>query len=241
MFFPVGIWRGHHDHWNNDCRTAPGKQLNDTQLASFKDSLIKLLKNKYKSHWYKEYPNRRSAYRCIRMNGTMDPIVAQAFNATGCSTNSLRALFPHEFTVWIDPEDVSYRIGENGSISLLYGTEYKEEQAVSVSTEVAPPTQTPAVMWQFNPQTVFCYAYAAPVLIEMDQLQSPSICYSDPRQMEPFNPQTALLPHELTLWNHQEHSEKYSEEDVFYYSYTAPSISYSAEPIHGIFIEYFWC
>ncbi|KAG8279662.1 hypothetical protein J6590_099941 [Homalodisca vitripennis] len=167
------------------------------------------------------------------MNGTMDPIVAQAFNATGHS-------FPMNLLFGFT-EDVSYRIGENGSMSLLYGTEYKEEQAVSVSTEVAPPTQTPAVMWQFNPQTVFCYAYAAPVLIEMDQLQSPSICYSDPRQMEPFNPQTALLPHELTLWNHQEHSEKYSEEDVFYYSYTAPSISYSAEPIHGIFIEYFWC
>ncbi|KAG8279903.1 hypothetical protein J6590_094589 [Homalodisca vitripennis] len=156
-----------------------GKQLNDTQLASFKDSLIKLLKKNTK--------------------------------ATGTKSTRIE-----------DQQDVSYRIGENGSMSLLYGTEYKEEQAVSVSTEVAPPTQSPAVMWQFNPQTVFCYAYAAPVLIEMDQLQSPSICYSDPRQMEPFNPQTALLPDELTLWNHQEHSEKYSEEDVLYYSFTAP-------------------
>merc|ERR1712079_836599 len=34
------------------------------------------------------------------------------------------ATFPSELTMWIDPLEVSYRIGENGSICVLY--EYKE-------------------------------------------------------------------------------------------------------------------
>merc|ERR1712045_230814 len=37
----------------------------------------------------------------------------------------IHATFPSELTMWIDPLEVSYRIGENGSICVLY--EYKED------------------------------------------------------------------------------------------------------------------
>jgi hypothetical protein len=36
----------------------------------------------------------------------------------------IHSAFPSELTMWIDPKEVSYRIGENGSICVLY--EYKE-------------------------------------------------------------------------------------------------------------------
>uniref|UniRef100_A0A1B6IYM6 Anti-proliferative protein domain-containing protein n=1 Tax=Homalodisca liturata TaxID=320908 RepID=A0A1B6IYM6_9HEMI len=139
------------------------KQLNEAQLASFKGSLISLLKSRYQNHWFPEYPNRGSAYRCIRINTKMDPIVAQACNATGCSANSLRALFPHELTLWIDPEEVSYRFGENGSICVLYDKETKEEQVITVSTVIAPPRQSPELyldprqMEPIDPMTDFYY------------------------------------------------------------------------------------
>ena len=41
-------------------------------------------------------------------------------------TNTIHQTFPSELTMWIDPLEVSYRIGENGSICILY--EYKENQ-----------------------------------------------------------------------------------------------------------------
>jgi len=54
----------------------------------------------------------------------MDPVIAQAGDGCGLSSTLLHQTFPSELTMWIDPLEVSYRIGENGSICVLY--EYKE-------------------------------------------------------------------------------------------------------------------
>jgi hypothetical protein len=54
----------------------------------------------------------------------MDPIIGQAGEGCGLSATFLHQTFPSELTMWIDPLEVSYRIGENGSICVLY--EYKE-------------------------------------------------------------------------------------------------------------------
>lgn len=50
----------------------------------------------------------------------MDPIVEQAGVAVGLQPRQLRKMLPTELTLWIDPEEVAYRIGENGSICVLY-------------------------------------------------------------------------------------------------------------------------
>jgi hypothetical protein len=50
----------------------------------------------------------------------MDPVIAQAGTAVGLPASYLHSLFPSELTMWIDPAEVSYRIGENGSICVLY-------------------------------------------------------------------------------------------------------------------------
>ena len=55
----------------------------------------------------------------------MDPVIAQAGEACGLDPLVIHATFPSELTMWIDPLEVSYRIGENGSICVLY--EYKED------------------------------------------------------------------------------------------------------------------
>merc|ERR1719384_3125786 len=54
----------------------------------------------------------------------MDPVIGQAADNCGLSSQFLHQIFPSELTMWIDPREVSYRIGENGSICVLY--EYKE-------------------------------------------------------------------------------------------------------------------
>lgn len=92
----------------------------DSQLQSFKGSLENLLASRYKSHWYPDVPIKGSGYRCIRINGKMDPVVEQAGVASGLTLRSLQAMLPTELTLWIDPEEVAYRIGENGSICVLY-------------------------------------------------------------------------------------------------------------------------
>lgn len=54
----------------------------------------------------------------------MDPVIAQAGDSCGLSPQLIHATFPSELTMWIDPLEVSYRIGENGSVCVLY--EFKE-------------------------------------------------------------------------------------------------------------------
>jgi len=96
----------------------------DVQLEKFKIAIVEVLRRRYRDHWFPEKPCKGSGYRCIRINGRVDPIIAQAAEIVGMPANTIHQTFPSELTMWIDPLEVSYRIGENGSICVLY--EYKE-------------------------------------------------------------------------------------------------------------------
>lgn len=50
----------------------------------------------------------------------MDPLVWQAGQRIGLTIQQLYVLLPSELTLWVDPFEVSYRIGEDGSICVLY-------------------------------------------------------------------------------------------------------------------------
>lgn len=112
------------DFLMNLLRLKKGEPLPDKdQLQNFKGSLESLLVLHYRSHWYPDVPTKGSGYRCIRINGKIDPLIAQAGMQVGISPNVLRKMLPAELTLWIDPEEVAYRIGENGSICVLYDSQ----------------------------------------------------------------------------------------------------------------------
>lgn len=96
----------------------------DVQLEKFRIAIVEVLRRRYRDHWFPDKPCKGSGYRCIRINGRVDPIIAQAAEIVGMPANTIHQTFPSELTMWIDPLEVSYRIGENGSICVLY--EYKE-------------------------------------------------------------------------------------------------------------------
>jgi len=111
-------------------------QLTERQLEMFKSSLTEVLRHRYRDHWFPDRPNRGSGYRCIRINGKMDPVIAQAGANVGLLPTVLHSLFPSELTMWIDPSEVSYRIGENGSICVLYErTEAEKVEEISVQPQ----------------------------------------------------------------------------------------------------------
>ncbi|XP_064473435.1 protein BTG2-like [Ornithodoros turicata] len=97
-----------------------GRNLEPRLLDIFRGSIEDLLRHHYQHHWFPERPTKGSAYRCIRINHKMDPLIAKAGKVCGLEEASLRELFPNELTLWVDPREVSYRIGENGSICVLY-------------------------------------------------------------------------------------------------------------------------
>ena len=95
-------------------RMLQAKHLPVQFIKSFRSRLEEVLIERYKNHWDPENPQRGSAYRCIRINGRMDPIVKEAAKVTGLT--DIGRYLPAELTLWVDPNEVSYRFGEDGSI-----------------------------------------------------------------------------------------------------------------------------
>ncbi|NXY90768.1 BTG2 protein, partial [Alcedo cyanopectus] len=94
--------------------------VSEQQLRVFSRALREALAEHYKHHWFPEKPFKGSGYRCIRINHKMDPIICKVARQIGLSLPQLYQLLPRELTLWVDPYEVSYRIGEDGSICVLY-------------------------------------------------------------------------------------------------------------------------
>lgn len=101
-------------------RLSSGSKIPEEQLGRLRDVLVEVLRRRYRDHWFPEKPFKGSGYRCIRINERMDPVIAQAAEVCGLDPHQFHKSFPSEMTIWIDPLEVSYRIGENGSICVLY-------------------------------------------------------------------------------------------------------------------------
>ncbi|KAM4021926.1 protein BTG1-like [Anomaloglossus baeobatrachus] len=94
--------------------------IEENQLQQFCQSLQESMKDHYKHHWFPQIPCKGSGYRCLRINHKMDPLIGRAAGHIGLSHQRLFQYLPSELTMWVDPFEVSYRIGEDGSICVLY-------------------------------------------------------------------------------------------------------------------------
>lgn len=98
--------------------TARG--VDGRQVDTFKQNLVNVLCTHYTDHWFPEKPVKGSGYRCLRIcNNKMDPLITHAGSLCGMSVRELQSVLPSELTMWVDPKEVSYRIGEEGSIGVL--------------------------------------------------------------------------------------------------------------------------
>ncbi|KAM3864367.1 protein Tob2 [Diretmus argenteus] len=86
----------------------------------FSEELERILVSRFEGHWYPESPLRGSAFRCLHLGAPRDPVVELAAKRSGLDTEEVRANVPAELSVWIDPFEVSYQIGEKGAVKVLY-------------------------------------------------------------------------------------------------------------------------
>ncbi|KAI5942744.1 protein Tob2 [Manis javanica] len=86
----------------------------------FGEELERLLKKKYEGHWYPDKPLKGSGFRCVHIGEMADPVVELAAKRSGLAVEDVRANVPEELSVWIDPFEVSYQIGEKGAVKVLY-------------------------------------------------------------------------------------------------------------------------
>jgi len=86
----------------------------------FGEELEKCLTEKFAGHWYPEKPYRGSAYRCIKTGSPIDPVFEKASRESGVAKQDILENLPQDLAVWVDPGEVSYRIGEKGAVKILY-------------------------------------------------------------------------------------------------------------------------
>ncbi|NXD43220.1 BTG2 protein, partial [Copsychus sechellarum] len=94
--------------------------VSEQQLQVFSAALRDALTEHYRHHWFPEEPSKGSGYRCLRISRRMDPLIGRAARRVGLGLPQLFQLLPSELALWVDPFEVSYRIGDHGSICVLY-------------------------------------------------------------------------------------------------------------------------
>ncbi|XP_041939284.1 protein Tob1b [Alosa sapidissima] len=110
----------------------------------FGEELERQLKKKYEGHWYPDKPYKGSGFRCIHIGEKVDPVVEQAAKESGLDIDDVRNNLPQDLSVWIDPFEVSYQIGEKGPVKVLYvddNTENGSELDKEIKNSFNPEAQ----------------------------------------------------------------------------------------------------
>jgi len=95
-------------------------KVTDIEREKFSDALLRLLAEKFRNHWYPEKPSKGSAYRCVSIEKTFDVVLTKAAKEASIDADILENNLPDRMDLWIDPSEVSYRIGEHGIVSVIY-------------------------------------------------------------------------------------------------------------------------
>ncbi len=206
------------------------RNLTSDELDNFEISLANILVSHYQDHWFPDKPYKGSAYRCMRIvNKQMDPLLARAGAQSGISESQLLRTLPPEFTMWVDPDEVSYRIGEDGSVGVIFDRQNGNHVSTGdvdipsgSSTNSSPQssrTPSPVVYNQPPPQQ---YMYGR-------QHQH----HQDPRQSVDFFPgfhQSQYSPYRLQQRQHQSRSVESTCRDSYRASPVARGASQADVP-----------
>ena len=115
----------------------------------FGEELEKGLRQKFDGHWYPDTPTKGCAYRCIKASGDdIDPVMIWAADQSRLDLEEIKENLPRDLTIWIDPHEVSYRIGEKGTIKVLFSDKnrIKSNLMESLDDEIQFPNRG------FNPE-----------------------------------------------------------------------------------------
>jgi len=118
----------------------------------FGEELERALKIKFDGHWYPEKPFKGSAFRCLRVGSPIDPVIEQAAKDSGVEVTDIRENLPEELSVWIDPGEVSYRIGEKGTVKILYNEADTNGTSAGDDGTVVTDARGQEVARTFNPE-----------------------------------------------------------------------------------------
>jgi len=118
------------------CGLLRARSMSLDLVEAFRTVLCEVMYGRYEGHWFPEKPFRGSAYRCMRINDrNIDPLILNAGDRVGLTIAELLHALPNQLTIWVDPKEVAYRIGEDGSIGVLYDANEASDGASEASDD----------------------------------------------------------------------------------------------------------
>ncbi len=119
-----------------------GDKLTPNKQERFVRFLTQVLFQRFRDHWMPDKPDKGCGFRCLRIREDhLDPVLEEACHRAQISTKTVKKALPPNLMVWIDPFEVTYRIGDSGCIICIYS--YQEDQ-VNVPWQAPPSLPAPA-------------------------------------------------------------------------------------------------
>ena len=120
----------------------------------FGEELDNALKDKFQGHWYPDQPFKGSAYRCLKITDPSDPVLNRAARESGNPLSDIIENLPADLAIWIDPGEVSYRMGEKGSVKILYSEKESSLNMEDINPEVRSFLSLESVTASLNSMSV---------------------------------------------------------------------------------------
>ncbi|XP_050301695.1 protein BTG4-like [Anthonomus grandis grandis] len=125
------------------CFLEKSEKVPREQLSNFEKHLTDLLIERFERHWFPDLPSKGQGYRCIRVNGLNPVDLTLEMAALKCGLRYKDLRLPTELTVWVDPTEVCYRLGESeGSYCTLASFPNSDASSTTSSTSSSNPPST---------------------------------------------------------------------------------------------------
>ncbi|KAJ1645939.1 hypothetical protein J3B02_003936 [Coemansia erecta] len=85
-----------------------------------RQSLIEVLVEKYTGHWHLDQTNVGSGYRSISNWRSLDRVFVKAAKKSNVEVEILERHLPRDLVLWCDPYNVTYRVGDHGTVFTIY-------------------------------------------------------------------------------------------------------------------------
>ena len=101
--------------------TSPTRRVKMAKLKNFTNNVVEVLQKQYRYNWFIHAPYKGSNNRAIKIHPrATNSSINRAACMTGIKEWKIYSSMPPNICIWIDPLQVTYRIGEDGHTRLLY-------------------------------------------------------------------------------------------------------------------------
>lgn len=97
-----------------------------TTRNKLKSEFARLLRQRYKNHWFPKKPYRDSNYRCVKFDGELNSTFTEACKKMNVCPNWIHWKFLDQFAMWINPGSITIQINPKEDLVILYSKDEKE-------------------------------------------------------------------------------------------------------------------